>query len=147
MTGHLRITIQSYSRVMIGMHVTGGLTHPYLQATLIEYNLDLVNSALLAVNSALAQGMDWHQLAQLIKSERKAGNPVRSPPYQCASADKACLHGNSSRGASHSSAIEMRAPSPALRLGAGRSADPQPAAGGQPRDAAAEQPAGRGGGR
>lgn len=47
------------------------------QATLIEYNLDLVNGALLAVNSALAQGMDWHQLVQLIKKERKAGNPVR----------------------------------------------------------------------
>lgn len=53
---------------------------PPLQATLIEYNLDLVNGALLAVNSALAQGMDWQQLAQLIKSERKAGNPVRPPP-------------------------------------------------------------------
>ena len=49
-----------------------------MQASLIEYNLDLVDGALLAVNSALAGGMDWHQLAQLIKSERKAGNPVRT---------------------------------------------------------------------
>ena len=31
----------------------------------------------MAVNVALAQGMDWHQLGQMVKAERRAGNPVR----------------------------------------------------------------------
>ena len=46
------------------------------QATLIEYNLGQVDQALMAVNVALAQGMDWHQLGQMVKAERRAGNPV-----------------------------------------------------------------------
>lgn len=48
------------------------------KATMIEYNLDLVDAALDAVNSALAGGMDWPSLQKLIKDERRAGNPVAS---------------------------------------------------------------------
>ena len=47
-----------------------------VQATLIEYNLGQVDQAIMAVNVALAQGMDWHQLGQMVKAERRAGNPV-----------------------------------------------------------------------
>ena len=49
------------------------------QATLIEYNLGQVDQAIMAVNVALAQGMDWHQLGQMVKAERRAGNPVWLP--------------------------------------------------------------------
>ncbi len=48
-----------------------------MQATLVEYNLGQVDQAITAVNVALAQGMDWHQLGQMVKAERRAGNPVR----------------------------------------------------------------------
>ncbi len=47
------------------------------QATLIEYNLGQVDQAIMAVNVLVAQGMDWHQLGQMVKAERRAGNPVR----------------------------------------------------------------------
>ena len=49
------------------------------QATLIEYNLGQVDQAILAVNVLVAQGMDWHQLGQMVKAERRAGNPVCHP--------------------------------------------------------------------
>ncbi|KAJ6350724.1 hypothetical protein OIU78_006791 [Salix suchowensis] len=45
-------------------------------AELIEYNLDDVNSAILAVRVALAKGMGWEDLARMVKDEKKAGNPV-----------------------------------------------------------------------
>ncbi|KAJ7534886.1 hypothetical protein O6H91_12G008600 [Diphasiastrum complanatum] len=45
-------------------------------AELIEYNLEDVDSAILAVRTALANGMDWKDLALMIKEEKKAGNPV-----------------------------------------------------------------------
>ena len=48
------------------------------KAQLIEYNLEAVDAAIGAVNGALAGGMDWADLAQLIKTEKKAGNPVAS---------------------------------------------------------------------
>mmetsp|Transcript_14942 Transcript_14942/g.62169 ORF Transcript_14942/g.62169 Transcript_14942/m.62169 type:complete len:1146 (-) Transcript_14942:47-3484(-) len=46
------------------------------KAQLIEYNLESVDAAIAACNSALAGGMDWKDLGQLIKTEKKAGNPV-----------------------------------------------------------------------
>lgn len=45
-------------------------------AELIEYNLEDVDGAILAVRSILASGMDWKDLARMIKDEKKAGNPV-----------------------------------------------------------------------
>lgn len=45
-------------------------------AELIEYNLEDVDNAILAVRSILASGMDWKDLARMIKEEKKAGNPV-----------------------------------------------------------------------
>eukprot|EP00899_Mesostigma_viride_P015122 jgi/Mesvir1/23610/Mv18292-RA.1 len=47
-----------------------------LKAELIEYNLEEVDAAINAVREALATGMDWDDLARMIKAERKAGNPV-----------------------------------------------------------------------
>lgn len=45
-------------------------------AELIEYNLDDVDAAIVAVRVALANGMDWEDLARMIKEEKKSGNPV-----------------------------------------------------------------------
>ncbi|KAI7842328.1 hypothetical protein COHA_003968 [Chlorella ohadii] len=47
-----------------------------LKAALIEYNLEAVDAALNAVREAVASGMDWRDLARMIKEERRAGNPV-----------------------------------------------------------------------
>ena len=47
-----------------------------MQAALIEYNLDAVDAAINAVREALASGLDWRELGQMIKAERRAGNPV-----------------------------------------------------------------------
>ena len=38
-----------------------------LQAELIEYNAEAVDSALNAVRSALARGLSWRELGDLIK--------------------------------------------------------------------------------
>ena len=46
------------------------------QAALIEYNLTAVDAAINAVREALASGLDWRELGQMIKAERRAGNPV-----------------------------------------------------------------------
>ncbi|KAL3145238.1 hypothetical protein ABBQ32_000984 [Trebouxia sp. C0010 RCD-2024] len=46
------------------------------KAALIEYNLDAVDAAINAVREALASGLDWRELGQMIKAERRAGNPV-----------------------------------------------------------------------
>ena len=48
------------------------------RAVLIEYNLEAVDRALDAVNSALASGMSWTELEVMIKEERRLGNPVAS---------------------------------------------------------------------
>lgn len=48
----------------------------FLQAALIEYNLEAVDAAINAVREALASGLDWRELGQMIKAERRAGNPV-----------------------------------------------------------------------
>ncbi|ERN03282.1 nuclear export mediator factor NEMF [Amborella trichopoda] len=45
-------------------------------AELIEYNLEDVDAAILAVRVALANGMDWEDLARMVKEEKKSGNPV-----------------------------------------------------------------------
>lgn len=52
--------------------------HSVTLAELIEYNLEDVDAAILAVRSALATGMNWNDLIRMIKEERKAGNPVAS---------------------------------------------------------------------
>ncbi|KAI4344741.1 hypothetical protein L6164_011932 [Bauhinia variegata] len=46
------------------------------KAELIEYNLEDVDAAILAVRVALAKGMNWDDLARMVKEEKKAGNPV-----------------------------------------------------------------------
>jgi predicted ribosome quality control (RQC) complex YloA/Tae2 family protein len=45
-------------------------------AELIEYNLEDVDAAILAVRAALASGMDWKGLVRMVKEEKKAGNPI-----------------------------------------------------------------------
>lgn len=45
-------------------------------AELIEYNLEDVDAAILAVRVALANRMSWEDLARMVKEEKKAGNPV-----------------------------------------------------------------------
>ncbi|KAJ4822904.1 hypothetical protein Tsubulata_037852 [Turnera subulata] len=45
-------------------------------AELIEYNLEDVDAAILAVRVALAKGMSWEDLARMVKEEKKLGNPV-----------------------------------------------------------------------
>lgn len=50
--------------------------HCVKMAELIEYNLDDVDAAILAVRVALAKGMSWDDLARMVKEEKKAGNPV-----------------------------------------------------------------------
>ncbi|KAG5052037.1 hypothetical protein JHK87_004235 [Glycine soja] len=43
---------------------------------LIEYNLEDVDAAILVVRVALAKGMNWDDLARMVKEEKKVGNPV-----------------------------------------------------------------------
>lgn len=50
--------------------------HCVKMAELIEYNLEDVDAAILAVRVALAKGMNWADLARMVKEEKKAGNPV-----------------------------------------------------------------------
>lgn len=50
--------------------------HCIKMAELIEYNLEDVDAAIVAVRVSLANGMSWEALARMIKEERRAGNPV-----------------------------------------------------------------------
>lgn len=50
--------------------------HSIRMAELIEYNLEDVDAAILAVRVALANAMDWVDLARMVKEEKKSGNPV-----------------------------------------------------------------------
>ncbi|OWM88012.1 hypothetical protein CDL15_Pgr016585 [Punica granatum] len=50
--------------------------HCVKMAELIEYNLEDVDAAIVAVRVALAKGMNWDDLARMVKEEKKAGNPV-----------------------------------------------------------------------
>ncbi|KAL1359000.1 uncharacterized protein [Arachis hypogaea] len=52
--------------------------HCVKMAELIEYNLEDVDAAILAVRVALAKGMNWDDLSRMVKDEKKAGNPVAS---------------------------------------------------------------------
>lgn len=45
-------------------------------AELIEYNLEDVDAAIMAVRVALANGMSWDDLTRMVKEEKKSGNPV-----------------------------------------------------------------------
>ncbi|RAL38599.1 hypothetical protein DM860_002577 [Cuscuta australis] len=45
-------------------------------AELIEYNLEDVDAAILAVRVALAKGMSWEDLVSMVKEEKKSGNPI-----------------------------------------------------------------------
>lgn len=47
-------------------------------AELIEYNLEDVDAAIMAVRVALASGMSWDDLTRMVKEEKKSGNPVAS---------------------------------------------------------------------
>ena len=60
---------------LISPHLKSHLTTA-MQAALIEYNLTAVDAAINAVREALASGLDWRELGQMIKAERRAGNPV-----------------------------------------------------------------------
>eukprot|EP00891_Asterochloris_glomerata_P005087 jgi/Astpho2/5087/fgenesh1_pg.00072_%23_10_t len=46
------------------------------KAAMLEYNLEAADAAIQAVREALASGLDWRELGQMIKAERRAGNPV-----------------------------------------------------------------------
>lgn len=50
--------------------------HCVRMAELIEYNLEDVDAAILAVRVALAKGMSWEDLTRMVKEEKKSGNPV-----------------------------------------------------------------------
>ncbi|XP_065863876.1 uncharacterized protein [Euphorbia lathyris] len=50
--------------------------HSITMAELIEYNLEDVDNAILAVRVALAKGMSWEDLTRMVKEEKKLGNPV-----------------------------------------------------------------------
>ncbi|GMH29151.1 hypothetical protein Nepgr_030994 [Nepenthes gracilis] len=50
--------------------------HSVRMAQLIEYNLEDVDAAILAVRVALANGMNWEDLARMVKEEKKSRNPV-----------------------------------------------------------------------
>uniref|UniRef100_A0A2P2KC88 Nuclear export mediator factor Nemf n=2 Tax=Rhizophora mucronata TaxID=61149 RepID=A0A2P2KC88_RHIMU len=50
--------------------------HCVKMAELVEYNLEDVDAAILAVRVALAKGMSWEDLARMVKEEKKLGNPV-----------------------------------------------------------------------
>lgn len=45
-------------------------------AQLIEYNTEDVDAVIIAVRVALAKGMNWEDIARMVKEEKKAGNPV-----------------------------------------------------------------------
>ncbi|KAJ8573970.1 hypothetical protein K7X08_010481 [Anisodus acutangulus] len=50
--------------------------HCVKMAELIEYNLEDVDAAILAVRVALANGMSWQDLTRMVKEEKRSGNPV-----------------------------------------------------------------------
>ncbi|KAH8552205.1 hypothetical protein BGW37DRAFT_424420 [Umbelopsis sp. PMI_123] len=46
------------------------------RAQLIENNLQMVDAAILIIRNAIATGMDWKELEDLVKDEQKRGNPI-----------------------------------------------------------------------
>ena len=53
-----------------------GITASFVQAQLIESNMNEVDAAIEAVASLVASGMDWTEVGAVVKEERKKGNPV-----------------------------------------------------------------------
>ncbi|KAG0340587.1 hypothetical protein BG004_006345 [Podila humilis] len=47
-----------------------------LQAELIEANLEMCDQAIMIIRNAIATGMDWKDLADLVEEEKKHGNPI-----------------------------------------------------------------------
>lgn len=46
------------------------------KAQLIEYNLELVDAAITIIRNAVASQMDWRDLEELVKEEKKRNNPI-----------------------------------------------------------------------
>lgn len=46
------------------------------QAAAIEYNMEVVDAAIGAVNGLVASGMSWKEVENLIKEEAEKGNPI-----------------------------------------------------------------------
>jgi hypothetical protein len=46
------------------------------KAQLIETNLQMVDAAILIIRNAIATGMDWRELEELVKDEQKHGNAI-----------------------------------------------------------------------
>lgn len=47
-------------------------------AVLLEQNAELVDTVIKVVNGYLARQIDWNELAELVKQEKKKGNPIAS---------------------------------------------------------------------
>ncbi|KAG0329329.1 hypothetical protein BG000_000106 [Podila horticola] len=47
-----------------------------LQAELIEANLEMCDQAIMIIRNAIATGMDWKDLADLVEEEKRHGNPI-----------------------------------------------------------------------
>ncbi|KAG2177194.1 hypothetical protein INT43_007851 [Umbelopsis isabellina] len=46
------------------------------KAQLIEFNLQMVDAAIMIIRNAIATGMDWRELEDLVKNEQKHGNAI-----------------------------------------------------------------------
>ncbi|KAG1435862.1 hypothetical protein G6F56_013801 [Rhizopus delemar] len=46
------------------------------KAQLIELNLQLVDAAITIIRNAVASQMDWQDLGDLVKEEKRRGNPI-----------------------------------------------------------------------
>jgi uncharacterized protein (UPF0264 family) len=46
------------------------------KAQLIETNLQMVDAAILIIRNAIATGMDWRELEDLVNDEQKHGNAI-----------------------------------------------------------------------
>lgn len=46
------------------------------KAQLIELNLQLVDAAITIIRNAVASQMDWQDLTDLVKEEKRRGNPI-----------------------------------------------------------------------
>jgi uncharacterized protein (UPF0264 family) len=46
------------------------------KAQLIELNLQMVDAAIMIIRNAIATGMDWRELEDLVKNEQKHGNAI-----------------------------------------------------------------------
>lgn len=53
-----------------------GIADRDVQATILSQNVDIVEKAILVVRSAVATGMSWEELSELIKVEKANSNPI-----------------------------------------------------------------------